>query len=89
MACIKGRRSEVCPDIEEERAEFCDADLVYKRLKRKKTSDILAMGQYRSKGGFSSHDLSLAHQKVFGREIAIGSKIASQGWEASPGLIGA
>jgi hypothetical protein len=63
VACIKARRSEVCPDIEEERAEFCDADLVYKRLKRKQTSDILAMGQYRSKGGFSSHDLSLAHQK--------------------------
>ena len=42
MACIKARRSEVCPDIEEERAEFRDADLVYKRLKRRKTSDILA-----------------------------------------------
>jgi hypothetical protein len=50
MAYIKTRRSEVCPDIEEERAEFRDADLVYKRLRRRKPSDILAMGQYRSKG---------------------------------------
>ena len=33
MAYIKTRRSEVCPDIEEERAEFRDADLVYKRLR--------------------------------------------------------
>ena len=86
MAYIKTRRSEVCPDIEEERAEFRDADLVYKRLRRRKPSDILAMGQYRSKGRVCSYDLSLAQQKVFGRETDIGSKITSQ---ASPGLIGA
>ena len=42
VACIKARRSEVCSDLEEERAEFPDADLVYKRLKRRTTSDILA-----------------------------------------------
>jgi hypothetical protein len=90
VACVKTRRSEVCPDIDEERAEFRDADLVYKRLKRRKTSDILAIAQHRSKGGFCNHDLSLAHQKrVFERETDIGSKIASQVWKASLGLIGA
>jgi hypothetical protein len=31
VAYIKTRRSEVCPDIEEERAEFREADLVYTR----------------------------------------------------------
>ena len=33
VAYTKTRRLDVCPDIEEERAEFRDADSVYKRLK--------------------------------------------------------
>jgi len=88
VACIKARRSEVCPDIQEERAEFRDADLVYKRLKRRKMSDILASTD--PKENFAIMILSLAHQKkVSGRETDIGSKIASQVWKASLGLIGA
>jgi hypothetical protein len=75
VAYIKARRSEGCLDIKEERAEFRDADLVYKRSRRRKPSDIPAMGQYGSKGRFCSHDLSLAQQKkVFRRETDIGSK---------------
>ena len=70
-------------------AECRDADLVYQRSRRKKPSDILAMGQYRSKGGYEVMILSLAQQKVFGREIDIGSKIICQVWKASLSLIGA
>jgi hypothetical protein len=75
VAYIKARRSEVCPDIVGERAEFRDTDLSYKTLRRRKPSEILAQIQRR---GFRSYDLSLAQYEVFGRERDIGSKITGQ-----------
>jgi hypothetical protein len=89
VAYNKARRSEVCPGIEGERAKFRDADSSCKTLRRRKPSDILPVGQYRSAGGVLQLQLSLAQQKVSGREIDTGSKITSQVWKASLGLRGA